>query len=395
MKKILTVILILLLCLPVTGCGERRTLTVLCDDYLIDSPCVTEAVKYFEDRRNTDVILKEYSRELLFEGGADMYIHPLDSDFVKLGMRNNFYEFSNEAWVNDISQYCYESVMYGGDVYGFPYGTAYITGCFYNKKIFEEHGLSVPKNQKEFEALCDTLVDLDIIPLYVAGADVWPIAYQSAIDSVLSKRPRYITELNSGEVTMADIPGISLMLDWWKKGSDNGWFGKNWHDAKFSDAAGMLSEGKAAMIICSDNWINTSMTSGGKYRSSDFEIMPIFMGVNENGYLSGSQVCMISVNLNSPMAGVGLDFVSMISDPEVYNLFYSGVSTIPVLENQEGIVTTDQFDAVNQDDIVSMSAFYPRIEGFNQQAGAQAILDYTKGKISLEQCMEELGGNGE
>ena len=391
MKKILALLIAFVFCLPLFGCNQKMQITIACDEYLIDTPCITRAVEYFESHSNTEINLIPYTKEILQNQVADVLIHPLDADMIGVGMAETFYDFSGEEWINDIQGYCYDSVMHNGHVYGLPFGTAYVTGCFYNKKIFKEYGLEVPKTQQEFDKVCDTLAEKGITPLFIAGGDVWPVAYQMGLETIFKRRPAYTSELNSGDAIMAEIPGVSLMVDWWKKGSDNGWFGKNWYDVKFSKAAEMLGEGEATMIICSDNWINTNLSSGYTYKSTDFGIMPIFMGVNTDGFVSGSQVCMISVLKNSSKAGIALDFVLALSDPEVYNLCYSAVQTIPILNSQMGIVTSEQYDSLDSSRIGSMSAFYPRIEGFDQPAGAKSIIDYTKGIISLEQCLEGLG----
>ncbi|MDU5950873.1 MAG: extracellular solute-binding protein, partial [Paenibacillus macerans] len=67
-------------------------------------------------------------------------------------------DLSDQAFVknwnaNDIEK----AGTYNGKVYAIPTGKVAMSGLFYNKQIFEENGLSVPKTWSEFIKLCDDL----------------------------------------------------------------------------------------------------------------------------------------------------------------------------------------------------------------------------------------------
>lgn len=66
-----------------------------------------------------------------------------------------------------------------GRVYGVPFGIQTVQ-MFYNREIFEEHGLSAPETWDDFIAILDTLAGTDVIPMAVTGADPWmlPIVHE-------------------------------------------------------------------------------------------------------------------------------------------------------------------------------------------------------------------------
>ena len=162
MKKILALILALIMCISMFGCASTMTLRIACDKELIGSDYLVRAIEYYQTHSNTVIELVEYTKASLTDSSVDVIIHPFDADVTELGMENLFYDFSSETWVNDIRDYCYDSVMYDGHVYGLPFGTANITGCYYNTRKFEELGLSVPKTATEFESVCYALFSITL-----------------------------------------------------------------------------------------------------------------------------------------------------------------------------------------------------------------------------------------
>lgn len=85
-------------------------------------------------------------------------------------------DLSSEAFVknynaNDIAK----AGTYNDKVYAIPTGKVAMSGFFYNKEMFEENGLTVPTTWTEFISLLDTLKSKSIVPIVVAGKDVWPL----------------------------------------------------------------------------------------------------------------------------------------------------------------------------------------------------------------------------
>jgi raffinose/stachyose/melibiose transport system substrate-binding protein len=66
-----------------------------------------------------------------------------------------------------------------GKIYGVPFGVQ-TSQMFYNRDIFEQHGLSEPQTWDDFIAVLDTLEGADVIPMAVTGADTWmmPIVHE-------------------------------------------------------------------------------------------------------------------------------------------------------------------------------------------------------------------------
>ncbi|MGI6172519.1 MAG: ABC transporter substrate-binding protein [Christensenellales bacterium] len=92
----------------------------------------------------------------------------------------------DEAWVSTFNGGVLDLLTYDGEVYGIP--TQQTMGImYYNKRIFEENGLSVPATYDEFLNVCKTLKDNGVTPIALAStaSDAWLVS-------------QYIQELSNG-----------------------------------------------------------------------------------------------------------------------------------------------------------------------------------------------------
>ncbi|MFS0560408.1 extracellular solute-binding protein [Terribacillus sp. 179-K 1B1 HS] len=65
-----------------------------------------------------------------------------------------------------------EAYAIDGSTYGLPLELN-IASVFYNKKIFEENGLEVPKTYEEFQSVVKTLAKNDVAPIALGNKDSW------------------------------------------------------------------------------------------------------------------------------------------------------------------------------------------------------------------------------
>jgi raffinose/stachyose/melibiose transport system substrate-binding protein len=82
------------------------------------------------------------------------------NDVLDAGLQENFVSGTTEAYAID------------GNTYGLPLELN-IAPIFYNKAIFEEHGLEVPKTYDEFKNVVITLNDNGVPPIALGNKDRW------------------------------------------------------------------------------------------------------------------------------------------------------------------------------------------------------------------------------
>ena len=184
-------------------------------------------------------------------------------------------DYANEGLAIDIRKYIKKDAKKGDktmqniidslpeamktDVLGFEDGGIYyLPGCttgpvlFYNKTIFKDLGLEVPKTIDELEAVCEKLKANNIIPFSLANASKWTgsmyYMYLVARHSGNAEFDAAYTQENGGTFTSdAFVYAGSKIQDWVKKG----YFpdGVNSLSADDNQDRALLYDGSAAMML--------------------------------------------------------------------------------------------------------------------------------------------------
>ncbi len=380
--------------------GGGVTLTLYCNADDMAKPYMQKIISLWEeesgnkiDQQGLDTDNAETIALTKFTTGdiPDLYVHFGNSNLKNFNPEENFVDWTDAEWVSDIQDSVLPQATYNDKIIGLPFWEASNSGCFYNKKIFDELGISQPKTQEEFDKVCDKLLENDIQPIYLAAADSWPILYQFALDPVLEEHPEYIEQLNAGELTYAEIPEFTSMCEWFLSAAEKGYFGKNFASDTWDYCSEVLGTGEAAMLFCWDTWFDTDYDSESyEYAGEDFGIMPVFMGTCEEGTYEGGNVNLMMANKNGDHVEEAKDFINFMSVPENYNQAFDGISTAAVFKGQTTNVNSTQYeenkDSVDQ--LIRASSAQPKIVGYNQGEGGKALLQLMSGDITVEECIK-------
>ncbi len=302
----------------------------------------------------------------------------------------NFVDFTDAEWVDDIADTSVAQTMRDGVVYGLPFWESSVSGCFYNKQIFEEQGLEVPATQAEFDAVCQKLLDAGIQPIYMAAADSWPLLYQFGMDPIFAEGD-LLEKINSNQTTYSDIPEMHSLLEWYKTSADKGYFGEDYATDTWDYSSEVLGTGEAAMIFCWDTWFDTDYDSESyDYTSEDFGLMPIFMGTAEEGTYEGGNNSLLLVNKNGDHVDTAIEFVNFCADPDNYNQAFDGVATTPTFKGMTTNKLSSQYQGA-EDSIAKVgnpSIANPEIIGFSQNDGGKCIQELLVGNIDVKECLK-------
>lgn len=380
--------------------GGGVTLTLYCNADDMAKPYMQKIISLWEeesgnkiDQQGLDTDNAETIALTKFTTGdiPDLYVHFGNSNLKNFNPEENFVDWTDAEWVSDIQDSVLPQATYNDKIIGLPFWEASNSGCFYNKKMFDELGISQPKTQEEFDKVCAKLLENDIQPIYLAAADSWPILYQFALDPVLEEHPEYIEQLNAGELTYAEIPEFTSMCEWFLSAAEKGYFGKNFASDTWDYCSEVLGTGEAAMLFCWDTWFDTDYDSESyEYAGEDFGIMPVFMGTCEEGTYEGGNVNLMMANKNGDHVEEAKDFINFMSVPENYNQAFDGISTAAVFKGQTTNVNSTQYeenkDSVDQ--LIRASSAQPKIVGYNQGEGGKALLQLMSGDITVEECIK-------
>jgi raffinose/stachyose/melibiose transport system substrate-binding protein len=108
----------------------------------------------------------------------------------------------------------------------------------YNKNIFEELGLSVPKNYTEFMAACDKIKPAGITPIYEPVSDGWHhvLWFPEVGPRFEQLNPGLAEELNANKVNFSDNETMLQAVQQYQELYEAGCFGDNALSDAYADS---------------------------------------------------------------------------------------------------------------------------------------------------------------
>lgn len=364
----------------------------------LDRDYIKKACQRYEDLTHNTIEIIQYDKDKINEQMTKALNGEIEMPdiFVSYGGTNidafnpidNFYDFSDASWVNDLTNTSINQTVYNGKIIGLPLWEASISGTIYNKDIFDKYNIEVPKTQQEFMNVCETLLQQGITPLYLPAKEISMLLYQFPLDTLVENSD-ILKNLNINEIGYQDIEGFADIINWYKTMGDKGYFGNDYMNNDWNGMSPALESEKYAMLLGWDTWLYSDY----KGDASKFGLMPAFMGTPEQGTFEGPNLNLFMVNKKSKEIDLALDFITFLADPYNYNVIFEGISTAPVFKNQVNSISTPQY--LENERLIEKnyhnSVAWLRIKGFSQM-DASCILEYMQSNhsLSVEDCLEKM-----
>jgi len=230
-----------------------------------------------------------------------------------LAAADYLYDLAGEGFVSQYAMGGIGAYMTGDQVWGIPLNS-WFEGIWYNKDIFAEAGVSVPRSLDEFIQLHKDLKAAGF-KAQTMGASSWePMMKQSigVVNNEFYSNPAnkdFDKKFNSGDAKLADawLPAVEA----WSKVIDEGCLTKDMLGMGYDQAQEEFALGKAAMWE-SGPWAVEAINSisGGDL---NFGMFPI-PGVNEGpGWLVGGAGSSLCINKNSKNIDAVLEVFALAS----------------------------------------------------------------------------------
>ena len=155
---------------------------------------------------------------------------------TQFDVEKNAVDLSGESWAGNVEPAAAEELSAGGKLYGQPIQD--VSACWavaYNIKMFDELGLSIPTNYKEFCDVCEKIKAAGIIPIYECAATKADSGYPDA--------------LNENKATFEGNKELTTMFSQLKEMADKGYMGDNYMSNQYADAPASIASGEYAMVL--------------------------------------------------------------------------------------------------------------------------------------------------
>ncbi|MFG1965856.1 ABC transporter substrate-binding protein [Nonomuraea sp. NPDC049028] len=257
------------------------------------------------------------------------------------------------ASLQTTAKYDDRGIMGSGKWFGVPNYGEYVM-VYYNKKLFEKNGVTVPTTFEEFTAALDKFAKAGVTPISTAGAE-YP-AQQIFYLLALSKANRAWVdsyELYKGKV---DFHGPELtyaadtLADWVKKG----YIAKDSAGIKAEDMATAFIGGKFPIMVSGSWWYGRFQTEIKKFEWGSF----LWPG---NQLAPGSSGNIWVVPEKSKNKDLAYDFIDITMSKEIQNLLGNS-GGVPVAADPAAITdpkSKELIDNFNKLTSQDQLAFYP------------------------------------
>ena len=181
---------------------------------------------------------------------TDIFWYNSGSLLQALNPSQTLVDLSGEAFIANISESFLPTVTQGSGIFGVPSGTAMGGGILYNKKIFTDNNLEVPKTWAEFGANNEKLKKAGIAPVGATykAPDTWTSQLFVLADycNVQAAIPTFAEDYTNNKIKYADTPAALAGFQHLQEGFDKGWYQKDFGSALFADGLNGLATGKFA-----------------------------------------------------------------------------------------------------------------------------------------------------
>lgn len=278
-------------------------------DYLAEAVPDVEVEYQFIDNSNYDTIV---DTQLSAEEGPDIICESPGSSLkhARLGYLEPLNDLGAKYSDAGTSVYSYD-----GSVYALP-GISWFEGIYFNKGLFEENNIELPKTFDEYIAVCKKFEEAGITPL-AAGLKSWEPMLKNSMAFVAAE---YLStdagkdfgeKYRNGEVTLDGT--WNEYLEKWSEMISEGVYTTDMTGIDHDQALEQFATGQAAMF-CSGPWDLETITS--KNPDLKIDMMPFYGTKESDGWLIGGPGCGFAVNANSKNKDAAMKIVEALSTVE-------------------------------------------------------------------------------
>ncbi|WP_180272604.1 ABC transporter substrate-binding protein [Konateibacter massiliensis] len=209
-----------------------------------------------------------------------------------------------------------ESILYDtdGNIYAFPYAGNEVVVWYYNKALFEEYNLEVPKTYEELLTVIKVFKENGIIPMALFGKEKWvTTAFYDIIATRFEREG--IDKLDKGNERMLS-DGYAQAAEIVSQMAHAGLFSDNVTSITYDQASELFYSGKAAMMINGQWEMESAYKAMGEdvdwmyYPSYDLESYESTKDV----WVGGGTIGGYAVNPNSPNSELAVEVAAFLAE---------------------------------------------------------------------------------
>ncbi|MEU5825206.1 extracellular solute-binding protein [Streptomyces sp. NPDC047803] len=247
-----------------------------------------------------------------------------------------------------------------GKVYGVPMRGMQPVMLFYNKTLFAENKVGVPKTWEDLQQAIKTFKGKGITPFALGGSDKWPelMWMEYLLDRIGG--PDVFRKIQNGDSSAWGDPAVLKTAQTVKQLVDDGAFGENFNSVDYGNggAPTLLNKGKAAMHLMGSWEYSTQLGKAPDFARKDLgwtNFPTVAGGVGDPADVVGNPTNYWSVNARTKHKDAAIAFLkTMASKSYAQALVDNG--DVPTTSNAASMLSgspnpkfaTDQYQMVQK-----------------------------------------------
>lgn len=214
-------------------------------DFTAKNPNITVKVETRPGGTEGDNIVKT---RLATGDMTDVFLYNSGSLFQAIAPQQNLVPLGDQPYVGQLDADFKSTVTAAGQPYGVPMGGVTGGAVLYNRKIFADLGLQVPKTWAEFMAGNAKIKAAGIAPVVQTFGDTWTsqLFVLGDFHNVAAADPRFAADYTANKAKFATTPAALAGFQHQQDVYDAGYLNKDFASAKLDDGLKQLAQGKGA-----------------------------------------------------------------------------------------------------------------------------------------------------
>lgn len=178
----------------------------------------------------------------------DLFVYNSGSLMHALNPEQNFLDITDESFVERLDDSFVPTVTVNGKVYGVPAGSTMGGGWLYNKKVYDQLGLSVPKTWEELMANNEKIKEAGITPVIGTYKDSWTSQLIVLADyyNLHAQVANFADDYTANKAKYATTPAALRGFEKLQEVYDRGFLNKDFLATTYDAGIKMLAEGQGA-----------------------------------------------------------------------------------------------------------------------------------------------------
>jgi raffinose/stachyose/melibiose transport system substrate-binding protein len=240
--------------------GGKTAISLLVDNAEATVKTAEQVVKDFS-AKNPDITVKVETRPQGTEGDnivktrlstgdmSDVFFYNSGSLFQALKPETNLVALDDQSYAGQLDDNFKTTVTAGSKLYGVPFGTFMGGAVLYNRKVYEQLGLQIPKTWAEFMANNAKIKAAGkVAPVIQTYQETWTsqLFILGDFHNVSAADPSFADKYTKNQVKYATSPAALAGFTHLQEVHDAGYLNKDFASAKYEDGQRMIALGEGA-----------------------------------------------------------------------------------------------------------------------------------------------------